>query len=323
MSFGQSEQLSFYKAENESVLSVTFQTKSGGRVPDRILDDVISDHITDCLFADLLPRPFVVTSERTGIALFYKELDTSKNAIIEHITSGDKLNPIDLLNSMRARYARPIHDNITVVREYENYSKQKSYIRIEDDCKPIRDSLQELLGGSFKVLNKQLVYMPKKERGRDKVVIPFYVASSSIKSLFLIDLYINSMAEKNGMLIIDEPELNLHPDNQRKMAGLLARLVNSGVKVLVTTHSDYLIRELNNRVMLNLEVDNKEQIMKSAKMTDLDLLQPEQIKAYSLKDDHQIHAVEVDKYGINMEVFDNLIADANELADKIYYGIKE
>ena len=52
-------------------------------------------------------------------------------------------------------------------------------------------------------------------------------------------------------------------------------------------------------------------------------MQPEQIKAYSLKDDHQIHAVEVDKYGINMEVFDNLIADANELADKIYYGIKE
>ena len=46
------------------------------------------------------------TSERTGIALFYKELDISKNAIIEHITSGDKVNPIDLLNSMRSRYAQ-------------------------------------------------------------------------------------------------------------------------------------------------------------------------------------------------------------------------
>lgn len=323
VSFGQSEQLSFYKAENETVLSVTFQTKSGGRVPNQILDDVISDHIADCLFADLLPRPFVVTSERTGIALFYKELDISKNAIIEHITSGDKVNPIDLLNSMRSRYAQPIHDNINVVREYENLCKRKSFIREESDCKPIKDALQDLMGGSYKAVDKQVMYMPKKERGRDKVAVPVYVASSSIKSLFLIDLYINSLAEKNGMLIIDEPELNLHPDNQRKMAGLLARLVNSGVKVLVTTHSDYLIRELNNRVMLNLDVENKEQIMKSAKMTDLDLLKPEQIKAYSLKDDHLIHTVEVDKYGINMEVFDNLIADANELADKIYYGIKE
>lgn len=324
VSFGQSEQLSFYKAAKETTLSITFQTKSGGRVPNRILDDVISDRITDCLFADLLPLPFVVTSERTGIALFYKELDISKNAIIEHITSGDKVNPIDLLNSMRSRYAQPIHDNINVVREYENICKRKSFIREDaEQYKPIRDALQDLMGGSYKSVNKQVMYMPKKERGRDKVAVPVYVASSSIKSLFLIDLYINSLAEKNGMLIIDEPELNLHPDNQRKMAGLLARLVNSGVKVLVTTHSDYLIRELNNRVMLNLDVENKEQIMKSAKMTDLDLLKPKQIKAYSLKDDHKIHAVAVDKYGINMEVFDNLIADANELADKIYYGIKE
>lgn len=326
VNFGQSEQLSFYKAAHETVLSVTFQTfqtKSGGRVPNQILDSVISDCITDCLFKNLLPKPFVVTSERTGIALFYKELDISKNAIIEHITSGDKVNPIDLLNSMRSRYAQPIQDNINVVRDYENLCKRKSFIREEGDCKPIRDALQELMGGSYKAVDKQVMYIPKKERGRDKVAVPVYVASSSIKSLFLIDLYINSLAEKNGMLIIDEPELNLHPDNQRKMAGLLARLVNSGVKVLVTTHSDYLIRELNNRVMLNLDVENKEQIMRSAKMTDLDLLQPAQIKAYSLKDDHQIHAVEVDKYGINMEVFDNLIADANELADKIYYGIKE
>lgn len=323
ISFGLSEQLSFLKANNESVLSVTFQTKSGSRVPNRILDDVISDHIADCLFADLLPHPFAVTSERTGIALFYKELDISKNAIIEHITSADKVNPFELLNSIRSRYAQPIQDNINVVRDYENLCKRKSFIREESDCKPIRDALQDLMGGSYKAVDKQVMYMPKKERGRDKVAVPVYVASSSIKSLFLIDLYINSLAEKNGMLIIDEPELNLHPDNQRKMAGLLARLVNSGVKVLVTTHSDYLIRELNNRVMLNLDVENKEQIMKSAKMTDLDLLRPSQIKAYSLKDDHQIHIVEVDKYGINMEVFDNLIADANELADKIYYGIKE
>lgn len=324
VNFGQSEQLSFYKAAKETVLSITFQTKSGGRVPNPVLDDVISDHIADCLFSDLLPRPFVVTSERTGIALFYKELDISKNAIIEHITSADKVNPFDLINSMRSRYAQPIHDNINVVRDYENLSKQKSFIREEtEQCKPIRDALQDLMGGSYKTVDKQVMYMPKKEKGRAKVAVPVYVASSSIKSLFLIDLYINSLAEKNGMLIIDEPELNLHPDNQRKMAGLLARLVNSGVKVLVTTHSDYLIRELNNRVMLNLEVESKEQIMKSAKMTNLDLLKPAQIKAYSLKDDHQIHAVEVDQYGINMEVFDNLIADANELADKIYYGIKE
>ena len=143
------------------------------------------------------------------------------------------------------------------------YSKRKSFIKQEKDVyRPVLAILQNLLGGSFKFVNNQLFYLPKKERNRSQVLVPLYLASSAVKSTFLLDLYINCLAEKNGLLIIDEPELNLHPDNQRKMASLLARLVNAGVKVLITTHSDYIIRELNNRIMLSNDVENKEEIMK-------------------------------------------------------------
>lgn len=104
---------------------------------------------------------------------------------------------------------------------------------------------------------------------------------------------------------------------------LLARLVNSGIKVMVTTHSDYLIREINNRIMLNNEFDNKQEVLKKTKIVEEDILRPDQVKAFSFSDDHSITEVGVDKYGINMEIFDNLIVDANELADSIYYNIKE
>ena len=85
--------------------------------------------IAECLFSGTLPKPFVVTSERTGIALFYKELDLTKNAILEHLTESDKPDPIELLNSMRSRYARPIQDNIDAVRDYESLIKRKNFIR--------------------------------------------------------------------------------------------------------------------------------------------------------------------------------------------------
>lgn len=150
---------------------------------------------------------------------------------------------------MRSRYAHPIQDNIDIIRDYDNLCKMKSFIREDKTTyKPVLDALYELLGGSFKAVDKQVIYQPRKERNRDKIAVPVYIASSSIKSLFLIDLYINCLAEKQGLLIIDEPELNLHPDNQRRMAGLLARLVNSGIKVMLTTHSDYLIREVDLRI---------------------------------------------------------------------------
>ncbi len=322
--FGQSETLLFDKAPDETMLSVALQVTGKSKLPNRILDDIVGGAIAECLFMGTLPKPFVVTSERTGIALFYKELDISKNAILEHLSESDRPNPIALINSMRSRYARPIQDNIDVIRDYDSLSKRKSFIRENRQAyKPTLEALQELLGGSFKTVDKQVLYYPKKERNRDKAAIPVYIASSSIKSLFLIDFYINCLAEKEGLLIIDEPELNLHPDNQRKMAGLLARLVNSGIKVMVTTHSDYLIREINNRIMLNNDFDNKQEVLKSAKMVKEDILRPNQVKAFSFMDDHSINEVSVDKHGINMEIFDNLIVDANDLADFIYYNIKE
>ena len=56
-------------------------------------------------------------------------------------------------------------------------------------------------------------------------------------------------------LIIDEPELNLHPQNQRKVARLLARIVRAGIKVMISTHSDHIVRELNNLIMLSADKD--------------------------------------------------------------------
>jgi predicted ATPase len=107
------------------------------------------------------------------------------------------------------------------------------------------------------------------------------------------------------------------------MGRLLARLVNSGVKVLITTHSDYLIRELNNCIMLHNDIDKKAETMKKSGLTDDDIINPERVKAFVIKKDHLIHEVTVDRYGMNLGIFDELIAEANTLSDDIYYNIKE
>jgi len=324
VNFGKTQTLFFNKTPNESNLSIALKVDGKNKLPTRFLNDIVSDTIANCIFSTSVPKPFVVTSERTGISLFYKELDVNKNAIIEHLTESDKVDPISILNSMVSRYARPIQDNITTIRDYENISKRKSFIQAnKSKYKPVLEALQNLLGGSFKAVEKQVVYMPKKQKNRDKVSVPVYIASSSIKSLFLIDLYVNYLAEKNGILIIDEPELNLHPDNQRNMASLLARLVNSGIKVMITTHSDYLIQEINNRIRLNNDFASKKSVMQSSKIIDEDILNPDQVTAFSLNNDHTIKEVEVDKYGINMEILDNIIEESNALADKIYFSIED
>lgn len=157
------------------------------------------------------------------------------------------------------------------------------------------------------------------------MAIPFYVASSSIKSMFLIDLYINCIAKKGGLLIIDEPELNLHPNNQRIMAILLAKLINSGIKVLITTHSDYLVRELNNRIMLkNLSPEARRNIMSEYKISEDELLDISDVKAYGVGvENREITKFTINEYGIDTKIFDTVINDANILNDEIYYSLGE
>lgn len=323
--FGSQEIIRLDKSENNPVLSIVLQLQEkNNKIPKDILRDIIAEQLAHCLFSQTLLQPFVVTSERTGIALFYKELDISKNAILQHLSDNEKINPIELFNSLRSRYAEPIKDNIDVIRDYDNLNKQKSYLN-EDrkKYKAVYTALQGLIAGNFKTKNGQVLYRPRKERGKNEVFVPVYLASSSIKSLFLLDFYINSLAKKGSLLIIDEPELNLHPDNQSKIAGLLARLVNSGIKVLVTTHSDHFIKEINNCIMLSNNIKNKELIMNNNKFIEEDILQIKQVAAYTLGNDHSINAVKVDKYGIALSIFDDLINHENEISDNIYYNIEE
>src|SRR5690606_34599855 len=106
----------------------------------------------------------------------------------------------------------------------------------------ISQSFDEILGGSYKVVKQQLVFQSK---GAGKQRFTMNESSSCIRALLDVGFYLRCKAKPGELFIIDEPELNLHPKNQRAFARLVARLVNAGVKVFITTHSDYLIKEIN------------------------------------------------------------------------------
>ena len=72
--------------------------------------------------------------------------------------------------------------------------------------------------------------------------MPLHLASSSAIGLSDLYFYLRYMASKEHLLIVVEPESHLDTANQIQFARVLARFVDMGIKVLVTTHSDYLIK---------------------------------------------------------------------------------
>ena len=98
--------------------------------------------------------------------------------------------------------------------------------------------------------------------------------SSTVSELAPLVLYLKYVVSEGERVIIEEPESHLDAGNQRHLASAIAMMVNAGVKVLVTTHSDFFVSELNN-LLLASGVDAEYTKDYDAR----ELLRPEQIGA--------------------------------------------
>ena len=88
--------------------------------------------------------PFILSAERFGISLFYRELDFAKNKLVDVLQSmaDDKEkrrhSPYVMIDSTTSRYALPIKDNIDYTRSIPDLKGEKSQVyedRLFDNIK--------------------------------------------------------------------------------------------------------------------------------------------------------------------------------------------
>ena len=114
--------------------------------------------------------------------------------------------------------------------------------------RPIIDKLADVLEMSVlggKINAKATAGISYFEFEKDGVAIPLDRASSMVTELAPIVLFIRYFVKDRDILIIDEPEAHLHPEAQQQMAAALAFMVRSGLRVLITTHSHYMVEQLS------------------------------------------------------------------------------
>jgi predicted ATPase len=79
----------------------------------------------------------------------------------------------------------------------------------------------------------------------EEVGLPIHAASSLVRALAGLNLYLET-ASPGDLIVIDELEMNAHPEAQLALIELVAMLVNRGLRVVMTTHSPYIVDHLNN-----------------------------------------------------------------------------
>ena len=111
---------------------------------------------------------------------------------------------------------------------------------------------QALLRGTVRVERSEIdypsfVYRPANWK-RD---LPLMNASSMVSELAPVVLYLRHMVQPGDLLIIEEPESHLHPAMQVEFIRQLAAAVQSGIRILLTTHSEWVLEGLANIVRLS------------------------------------------------------------------------
>ena len=81
--------------------------------------------------------------------------------------------------------------------------------------------------------------------------LPLMNASSMVSELAPVVLYLRHVVQPGDLLIIEEPESHLHPAMQVEFIRQLAAAVQSGIRIIITTHSEWVLEELANLVRLS------------------------------------------------------------------------
>ncbi|MBE9050289.1 ATP-binding protein [Nostocales cyanobacterium LEGE 11386] len=326
------ELFSITKNENSTELVVTLLVeKEKVTIPTDVLERIIADALKDIIFAQMFPNPFIASAERTGAAIFRKELNFARNRLLEEMGQADKnIDPRELLFKDYDDYALPIKTNVDFIRQLESIVKKSSFVA--ENHPDVLAYFADIIGGEYTVTrNDELYFVPKNGK---RVKLSMGESSSAVRSLIDIGFYLRHEAQVGDLLMVDEPELNLHPENQRRVARLFARLVNLGIKVFITTHSDYIIKELNTLIMLNHDKPHLQRIAEEEGYQPEELISSEKIKVYIAEEAsiilegktkktkcQTLTLADIDpELGIEARSFDKTIETMNRIQEAIVWG---
>lgn len=116
----------------------------------------------------------------------------------------------------------------------------KANVHIGKQAPNIKDEIKTIIGGEFKKDDMGKFYFQK-----DKKRIELINTATGIKYFGILQvLSENGWLSNENVLVLDEPEVHMHPKWQLEMAKIIVKLVKQGLKIIVNSHSPYMIEAL-------------------------------------------------------------------------------
>lgn len=207
-------------------------------------------------------------------------------------------------------------ENIKLTKPLENFIRKLSMLRSEDEKNNniINFIENDIIKGKIYLDNMPSTQVHYKSNNSD-MDFQMHVSSAVITELAPLILFLKYDNYKD--IIMEEPEISLHPYLQQQLTRAFIKLVNSGKNILITTHSDTIVQHINNMIKLNAnEKKRQKKLMEKYKYDEDDIISEDKIRMYQFdakEDGTEVKALESSKYGFEAPTFHNyLIKVSNE-----------
>ena len=155
-------------------------------------------------------------------------------------------------------------------------------------------------------LERQLAY-PAISYTNEAGEFQLHQVSSMVSEITPLVLFLKHLVQPGHFFILEEPESHLDPANQRRLARAIAMMVNAGVRVLVTIHSDLVLTQINN-LMQASQLPSRRRLSMGYKAAEV--LSPSDVAAYVFEPDRdgtEVLPLPIDSdQGISTESFDKV-----------------
>jgi len=226
--------------ENKGKRYITYNRK----IEEEEAKQIIFGYFLHIKFFQKIYKFYSFPAERSGAVLFYKQLLEERSDVLRELELGNSENIGKI-----SRYSEPVNDYVKFLNSISDRSKGLTEL---DIYKKLDTELKEILGGEMIIdLEGNIMF-----RMNEKKIIDIGMVSSTVKTLTGFYLYLKYFTMERDIIFIDEIELNLHPENQRKIIKLINYLSKQGIKFIISTHSPIITEEIDNMLLFE-KVKNK------------------------------------------------------------------
>ena len=231
-----------------------------------------------------------------------------------------------------------LENHILNSRIFDSFKTNKSYSPPKSFTKPIQNFAENvqlqlsernddtsffnsLLPGKIKRQQKNTYHFIPNGMS---TMIPLAASSSLVTELAPISI-LESKIKDGSVLILEEPEAHLHLAAQREMAKTIVRMINRGCTILITTHSDTFLQQLNNLILLK-DLDNKDDLLKDFELCEEDIISKNSVAAYEFNcNENNTNVVEIKfgKYGFVAKSLNEVLQSLGNQTLKIVDSISE